>query len=244
MTIGGATRLVGLIGSPGAVAPSLSPRMQNAAFAALALDWTYVPLPVDGARLDAAIRGLPALGFAGANVTIPHKAAVHALCDVLDPFAERAGSVNTLVVREGRVVGATTDPAILDGIAAHRAVVIGGGGAARALAAALGEAGAEVRTFERRGSWPPEAAGAELVINATPVVDDPLVDVQARQVVVDLPYRPDGAETALAAAARAAGCRLVTGLEALVRQGAASFEQWTGIAAPAEVMRRAIGLHP
>ena len=73
------------------VAGSLSPRMQNAAFAALELDWAYVPLAVEASRLDAAVRGLAALGFAGANVTIPHKLEVARLCDELEPFAKRAG---------------------------------------------------------------------------------------------------------------------------------------------------------
>src|SRR5215210_914262 len=91
------TRLVGLIGDP--VSHSLSPRMQNAAFAARGLDWAYVPLRVRADRLEEAIAGLVALGFAGANVTIPHKTAVVAFCEELDEVAERAGSVNTLVVQ-------------------------------------------------------------------------------------------------------------------------------------------------
>ena len=87
--IAGGTRLVGLVGSP--VGHSLSPRMQNAAFAARGLDWAYVPLPAEAGRLEAALAGLVALGFAGANVTIPHKTGAIAFCDELDPVAERAG---------------------------------------------------------------------------------------------------------------------------------------------------------
>jgi shikimate dehydrogenase len=106
------TRLVGLIGDP--VSHSLSPRMQNAAFAARGLEWAYVPLRVAAARLEDAVTGLVALDFAGANVTIPHKTAVVAFCDELDQVAERAGSVNTLVVRDGRVLGSSTDgPAVV-----------------------------------------------------------------------------------------------------------------------------------
>src|SRR5262249_3553655 len=99
--IEGTTTLVGLLGDP--VSGSLSPRMQNAAFAARGLDWAYVPLPVDHAALGDAVAGLAALGFAGANVTTPHKAGVIPFCHELDESAERAGSVNTLVVREGRI---------------------------------------------------------------------------------------------------------------------------------------------
>src|SRR4029079_11746048 len=98
--ISGETRLVGLCGDP--VSRSLSPRMHNAAFAACGLDWAYVPLPVEEARVRAAVRGLVALGFAGANVTIPHKTAVLAACDEIDEIAEKARSANTLVVRDGR----------------------------------------------------------------------------------------------------------------------------------------------
>ena len=109
------TRLVALLGHP--VAHSLSPRMQNAAFAARALDWAYVACDVDPGALPAAVAGLRALGFAGANVTIPHKGAVAELCDELDDLARRSGAVNTLVFRAGRVVGANTDgPAVVSAV--------------------------------------------------------------------------------------------------------------------------------
>src|SRR4249919_4276475 len=101
LDISGGTRLVGIIGWP--VEQSLSPRMQNAAFAALGMDLAYVPLPSPPDRLEDAVRGLAALGFAGANVTTPHKLAVAPLCETDEP------SVNTLVVRDGRVHGLTTD---------------------------------------------------------------------------------------------------------------------------------------
>ena len=229
--IDGATRLVGLIGDP--VSGSLSPRMQNAAFAARALDWAYVPMPVKAERLADAVRGLVALGFAGANVTAPHKEAVARLCDEAEEE-----SVNTLVVRDGRVHGANTDREIVAGIGAKRVCMIGAGGAASALRGALP---GEVRAFSRRGEWPPDASGCDLVVNATPVRDDPLVELHADQAVVDLAYNADGSETALVAAARAAGCEvIVDGYEALVRQGAASFERWTGVRAPLDVMRAAV----
>src|SRR5207247_5425972 len=109
----GGTRLVGLLGQP--VAGSLSPRMQNAAFAVRGLDWAYVPLEVPPQRLREAVAGLTALGFAGANVTIPHKEAVVELCDEAE-----GESVNTLVLRHGRVLGFNTDKEIVAGFRAER----------------------------------------------------------------------------------------------------------------------------
>src|SRR5436190_7022216 len=196
------TTHVGLLGHP--VANSLSPRMQNAAFAARGLDWHYSAHDVEDAL--AAVRALRTLGFAGANVTIPHKQAVVAACDEAEGEA-----VNTLVFRDGRVLGFNTDRAILAGIDARSACVIGAGGAARTLAPALP---ADTTYFSRRGEWPPRADGADLIVNATPVRDDLLVEPRAGQTVVDLAYAPDGSDTALVAAARAAGCVVVDGLDA------------------------------
>jgi shikimate dehydrogenase len=224
--ISGPTQLVGLIGWP--VDHSLSPRMQNAAFAAAGLDWAYVPLPTPPDELETALRGLVALGFRGANVTAPHKLAVAELC------GSDLESVNTLLVDEGRVVASSTDTAILEGLSAERPVVVGDGGAARAFIAALPRA----RVFSRRGTWPPDVAAADLVVHATPVRDEVVFEAAAGQTVVDLPY-PD---TATAAAARLAGARVIGGLEVLVAQGAASFQRWTGVPAPVEVMRAAVGL--
>jgi shikimate dehydrogenase len=226
--IGGTTRLVGLLGWP--VEHSLSPRMHNAAFAALELDWAYVPLPTRADDLAEALAGLSALGFAGANVTAPHKLAVAALCDT------DARSVNTLVVRDGRVEGSTTDAAILAQVEHERPAVIGDGGAAAAFLDALPHA----TRFSRRSAWPPDARRADLVVNATPVRDEVVVEVARGQTLIDVPYP----ETATASAARAAGARVITGLEVLVAQGAASFELWTGKPAPVGVMRAAVGLPP
>ena len=224
MTAGG--RLVALLGHP--VAHSLSPRMQNAAFAARGLDWRYVACDVEPAHLPAAVAGLRALGFAGANVTAPHKLAVASLCET------DSRSVNTLVLRGERIEGCTTDAAILGGLPAERPVVIGDGGSARAFADALPHA----RRYSRRGDWPPRGEGADLVVHATPVRDEVLVSLRAGQTLVDLPYP----ETATARAARSAGARVVGGLEVLVAQGAAAFELWTGVPAPVPAMRRAVGL--
>src|SRR5262249_58624683 len=165
-------------------------------------------------------------------------------CDEREQFAARAGSVNTLVVRDGQLHGSSTDAEALAGVRVERAVVLGAGGAARAFVAALEDAGTEVRVFSRSRDWPPDATGAELIVNATPVVDDPLVEPRACQAVVDLPYRADGSSTALTAAAREAGCQVVDGLEALVRPSAASFERGTGGPAPVDIMRAALRLPP
>ena len=204
--------------------------MQNAAFAARGLDWQYVARDVED--VVAALRQLQVEDFAGANVTIPHKQAVAGACDETEGDA-----VNTLLFRDGRVLGFNTDKEILAGIAATRACVIGAGGAARALAPALPAA---TRYFSRSSDWPPDATGCDLVVNATPVRDVLLVEPVAGQTVVDLAY--GRAETALVAAARAAGCVVVDGREALVRQGAASFRIWTGLEPPVDVMRRAVHL--
>ena len=241
--IRGTTTLVGLLGWP--TSHSLSPRMQNAGFAALGLDWVYVPLPTPPEALADAVRGLVASGFAGANVTIPHKQAVLELCDELDDVAARAGSVNTLVVRNGRVLGSSTDGlAVTSQVEACglRALVLGTGGASKAVAAALEDEGADVVVRARRDAgWPPSAEGFDVLVNATPVKEELLVEPRPGMQVVDLAYLPDGRPTALIAAARALDCHpCVDGLDVLFAQGAASFERWTGEPAPLVAMRAAL----
>jgi shikimate dehydrogenase len=243
LDIRGTTTLVGLLGWP--TSHSLSPPMQNAGFAALGLDWAYVPLPTPPELLGDAVRGLVASGFAGANVTTPHKQAVIAFCDGVDEVAAGAGSVNTLAIEDGRVVGSSTD-----GLAVtsqlepegRRALVLGTGGASRAVAWALGEAGAEVVVAGRRdAAWPPSPDGFDILVNATPVKGEAIVRPLPGMQVVDLAYRPDGVPTALIAAAREAECHpCVDGLDVLLAQGAASFERWTGQAAPLVAMRAAL----
>jgi shikimate dehydrogenase len=218
--------LIGLLGHP--VAHSLSPRMQNAAFAARGVDGTYVAFDVEDPV--AAVGALRTLGFAGANVTIPHKQAVVAACDEAEGDA-----VNTLVFRDDRVLGLNTDKEILAGVDATTACVIGAGGAAAALAPALPD---DTRVYTRSGEWPPDATGCDLIVNATPVRDELLVTPVAGQTVVDLAYGPE--ETALVRAARDAGCTVIDGREALVRQGAASFRIWTGLEPPVDAMRNAV----
>ena len=224
--ISGRTRLVALLGHP--VADSLSPVMQNAAFAARGLDWAYVACDVAPEGFETAVRGLVAAGFAGANVTTPHKEAAAELSE------NDLDSVNTLVFEDGRIRGYSTDAAVLDGVSAERPVVLGDGGAALAFRVALSEA----RGFSRRGEWPPDVRDADLVVNATSERDEVLVELGPGQTLVDLPYP----ESATAAAAREAGANVIAGLEVLVAQGAVAFELWTGDPAPVGVMRRAVGL--
>jgi shikimate dehydrogenase len=198
--------------------------MQNAAFAARGLDWAYVALDVPPDDLEDAVRGLAALGFAGANVTAPHKLAVAKL------VGSELPSVNTLAGG----MGYSTDTAVLDGLEFERPAIIGEGGAAVAFKHALPEA----RLFSRKGEWPPDVRDADLVIHATPVRDEALADLGPGQTLIDLPYP----RTATATAAEAAGARVLDGLEVLVAQGAASFVLWTGLPAPVAVMRRVLGL--
>ena len=145
---GASLHTVGVIGWP--VAHSLSPAIHNAAFADLGMSWTYVPLPVEPGRLPAALDGLVALGFSGANVTMPHKTEAAALCDVRSEDAERLAAANTLVVEAGELHGHNTDAPGFDRFlrrdagfdpAGRSALLFGAGGAARAVALALAGGG-------------------------------------------------------------------------------------------------------
>jgi shikimate dehydrogenase len=276
--ITGATRLTGVIGWP--VAHSRSPRMHNAAFAALGLDWVYVPLTVPPERVADAVRGLPALGFTGANVTVPHKQAVLPYLDELTRTAAAVGAVNTILVRgDGSLLGDSTDgPGFLADLGEHgvhprRALVIGAGGAARSIVNALAEAGASVtvaaRSLEkahalcetiadtRRDGYGQVSAhpfphalrllvgDTDLVVNATSLglhdADDlpwdASVPFSAGQAVYDLIYHR---RTPFLDLAAAQGATTIDGLGMLVYQGALSFNLWTGLEPPLEVMRAAI----
>jgi shikimate dehydrogenase len=207
-----------LLGHP--VAHSLSPRMQNAAFAAVGFDWTYVLRDVMPEELEAALAEVE-----HANVTAPYK------LDVARILGSDLPSVNTVV--RGR--GFSTDAAILEQVTdCYKPAIVGDGGAAAAFRHALPEA----RVFSRRGEWPPEVGETDLVIHATPVRDEVLFELRAGQTLVDLPYP----RTVTAEAAASAGARVLDGLEVLAAQGAASFELWTGLPAPVDVMRGALGL--
>jgi shikimate dehydrogenase len=217
---------VALLGHP--VSESLSPKMQNAAFAARGLDWAYVALDVVPDEFETVVHGLVAAGFAGANVTTPHKRAAAQLAQT------QLDSVNTLVFEDGKIVGHSTDAAVLTGLPAERPAIVGDGGAAAAFRTALPQA----RVFARSGEWPPDVGDADLVVNATSERNEVVLEVGRGQTLVELPYP----ETATERAARDSGAQVVDGLEVLVAQGAASFELWTGVPAPVDVMRRAIGL--
>jgi shikimate dehydrogenase len=261
-----ARRRLGVLGWP--VAHSRSPAMHNAALAELGLGetWRYQHLPVPPALLTETVRALPWSGFAGANVTIPHKEAALALADTASDAARAIGAANTLAFgADGAIDADNTDaPGLLDALpespAGRSALVLGAGGSARAAVWALLHAGAADvavwnRTPERAVALARDLgaravdrhAPADLLVNCTSVglrpgagLDDlPLDerDLAAHGIVVDLVYAPG--ETPLAAAARRAGATVVDGLEVLVRQGARSLERWTGRPAPVEVMRRA-----
>lgn len=257
-----------MIGDP--VRHSLSPALHNAAFEALGLDWVYLAFEVPAGSAAAAVEGMRAFGIDGLNVTMPHKADVAAAVDALSPVAERLGAVNTVVRRGGVLVGESTDGAgFIDALradegfdpAGKRCLVVGAGGAARAVVLALAEAGAATvivtgRTPERvaaaaelagergRVGEAVEAGDADLVVNATPVgmgddgglpVDPSLLGTG--QVVADLVYHP--LNTPLLAAARARGTVTVNGLGMLIHQAAHAFRLWTGEEPPLEVMSAA-----
>ncbi|HMJ33035.1 MAG TPA: shikimate dehydrogenase [Baekduia sp.] len=253
---------LGVLGWP--VSHSRSPAMHNAAFAALGLrDWHYQRLPAPPEIFEETVRSLPASGFVGANVTIPHKEAALALADSATDAARAIGAANTLSFdADGAIAASNTDaPGLLaalpDAPAGKVALVLGAGGSARAAAYALREAGAaRVLVWNRtpeRACRLAEDLGVEAVIR--PLAADLLVnctsvglsDGEFKQLpidadalgtyatVADLVYRSGG--TGLVAEARRRGCTVVDGLEVLVRQGALSFQAWTGREAPIDAMR-------
>lgn len=263
--------MAAVIGDP--VVHSLSPAIHNAAFAAAGLDWVFVALPVAPGDAPAAVSGARALGIGGLSVTMPHKAAVIPALDGLSPVAAELGAVNCIhrdAADPDRWLGHNTDgEGFLGGLRADLAVdpsgigavVLGAGGAARAVVRALGGAGARVAVAARR----PEAAAAaaalggpaasvvpaggladavtsaSLVVNATPVgmAGHPGVPLDPTTLgpahaVVDLVYHP--LDTELLRAARAAGAATANGVSMLVHQAAAAFTRWTGEPAPLEAM--------
>jgi len=276
MTITAETRLVGLFGYP--VSHSLSPAMHNAAFEALGLNLRYMAFPVPPERLADAVRALHALSFRGVNVTIPHKVAIVPLLDDLDEEARAVGAVNTVIVEaDGRLLGTNTDGrgyvrSLVEetgvDLAAQRVLILGAGGAARAVAVSLARCGASRiaianRTPEKAvelaahvapyaDAWavPPERLAdavreATLLVNTTSVGMAPCVD--------ETPLPPewlhDGLlvsdlvyrplKTRLLREAEARGLITHGGLGMLVYQGALAFERWTGRAAPVALMREA-----
>jgi shikimate dehydrogenase len=261
MTIGpitGAARLSGVLGWP--VAHSRSPRLHNFWLGRHGIDGAYVPLPVRPDDLRAALSGLAACGFAGANVTIPHKEAVFAACTSVDDSARLAGAVNTLMFRNGGLHGYNTDGAgFLANLSAHGislqgpALLLGAGGAARAIAAALLASGVRVTVANRSilraqalaaslpgiavGAWHSRAealADHALLVNTTslgmmgqPQLDLDLSHAHAGLAVADIVYVP--LRTRLLEAAAARGLRTVEGLGMLLHQAVPGFAAWFGV---------------
>jgi shikimate dehydrogenase len=263
---------LGVCGWP--VAHSRSPAMQNAAFQAAGLDgWEYLALPLPPALFAETVRALPAAGFRGVNVTIPHKQAALAVADVASPAALAIGAANTLTFeRDGAILADNTDaPGMLEALraqidpAGRSALVLGAGGAARAAVWALVGAGARVdvwnRTPERAAALARELGArhvthpeaAEIVVNATAVGLEHNIDPFKA-----IPLKADtfvagscvidmvygSEETRFLEAARSQGARVIDGLEILVAQGVASFERWTGKMAPRQAMRGAVARSP
>jgi shikimate dehydrogenase len=275
--ISGATRLAAVIGQP--IRHSLSPAILNAAFAAAGVDWAFLALEVPAGEGAAAVRAMRTLGLGGLSVTMPHKAAAHGAVDETTAAAAELEAVNCVFWRHDRLVGDNTDgPGFVDAlrrdagldVAGLRCVVVGAGGAGRAVARALGAAGAADVAVVNRSPEPArraaalagaagrvgsagDVAGADLVVNATSLgmglaPDEPLpcdpAALHAGQVVADLVYHP--LVTPLLAAAEAQGARAVGGLGMLVHQAAHAFVRWTGVEAPIEAMAAAAraGLAP
>jgi shikimate dehydrogenase len=273
--LSGRARLAGVMGWP--VAHSLSPRLHGHWLHRYGIDGAYVPLPVPPERLEQALSALPALGFAGVNLTIPHKERAVSLVDRLSPMAERIGAVNTVVVEaDGTLSGENTDgfgfiAALSESAAGWRpeagpAVLLGAGGAARAVAVALLDAGVpEVRLLNRTperaraladelggsvhaADWAARAAaldGAALLVNTTSLGmrgQPPLVltlDALPRTALVtDVVYTP--LITPLLAIAQARGNPVVDGLGMLLHQARPGFRAWFGVDAEVDNDLRAV----
>jgi shikimate dehydrogenase len=229
----------------------------------------YVPLPVRDEDMGAAVKGLAALGFRGANVTIPHKGAVLPYLDRVDGDAALAEAVNTIVVEGGELLGYNTDVAGVygalvdvcgDSLRGAPGLLLGAGGAARAAALALARLGVDLTVVNRTAAavpgstcrWLPLAeltaarvAAQRLLVNATSLGMDGVGKVPASLAdtvtagQVVVDVVYARGDTDLLARARARGATVIGGLEILVRQAAAAFEMWTGRSAPLDVMRDA-----
>ncbi len=264
MIISGRAKLAGVIGWP--VAHSVSPRLHGYWLERLGIDGAYVPMPVQPEDFAKVLRLLPRMGFVGANVTVPHKEAALAAVDEVEPLARSIGAVNTVVVQpDGGLLGRNTDAfGFLENLRsgapdwhpAHKpAVVIGAGGAARAVCVALLDAGVPeiylVNRTRRRAEALAEVLGEELIVvlwenraaalenaallvNATtlgmrgqPPLELDLDGLPIEAVVTELVYTP--LETPLLKAAAGRGNRTVDGLGMLIHQARPGFEAWFGV---------------
>ncbi|MCL2134856.1 MAG: shikimate dehydrogenase [Candidatus Bathyarchaeota archaeon] len=278
MGISGKTFLCAVIGDP--IEHSLSPTIQNAAFNTLGLDFVFTAFTVKPSNVTNALSGIRALGIVGVNVTMPHKEAVVQYLDWTDASVKRLNSVNTIHCKEGKLLGYSTD-----GIGAlkalkengadpygKRVLLLGAGGAARAIAYALIHEVDELVILNRTvfevkmlsetlkmefnkkisvDSFAPSVitekiCNTDILINATPVGMNPYKEqslvaqssLKSDLTVMDIVYSP--VETKLAKDAKVVGAKVISGVEMLIYQGAASFEIWTGHKAPVQVMREAV----
>ncbi len=277
MVISGKTRVCGVIGDP--IEHTLSPIMHNAAFEALKLDYVFLAFKVKPSEVGNAISGMRALTIHGLNVTMPHKNAVIKYLDEVDPAGKVIASANTILNKDGRLLGFNTD-----GVGALNALeqngveprgkkvlLLGAGGAAKAIAYTLLQEADELVILNRTpkpaaelanllkqkfhkkinaGELSPSAvkdnlADSDVLINATSVGMNPNANLtpvapewlKPDLAVMDIVYNP--LETKLAKDAKVVGAKVVSGVEMLIYQGAASFEIWTACKAPVEVMRKA-----
>jgi shikimate dehydrogenase len=265
MVIDAKTRLFGVFGDP--VTHSLSPAMHNAAFGAIGLNAVYLAFGLKDPQ--GAVQAMRSLNMGGASVTIPHKTDVMACLDEVDVTAREIGAVNTIVNRAGRLIGFNSD---VDGamraleekgaIAGKRVVMIGAGGAARAIGYGIRQRGGTLLIANRSADKGTARAGdlgavysplgdhalaeVDILINATSVgmvprteaVPISLGGLTSRTLVMDIVYNP--LETALLSAARSKGCATVDGTAMFVFQAVSQFEMWTGLEAPVALMRRTV----
>jgi shikimate dehydrogenase len=263
------TRIAAVIGDP--VRHSLSPRLHNAGFAALGLDWFYVACPVAKGQAAQAIEAMRTLSIEGLSVTMPHKKSVAVAVDDLSPTAAKLGAVNC-VRRDGdRLVGENTDGiGFVDSLRSQlhmdpdglTIVIVGAGGAARSIALAMAEHGAQVGIFNRTASSAEEVVeivgtassvvqeeairDADVIVNATPLgmsndslPFDPSL-LSKGQSLIDLIYEPE--KTALLVEAESLGVKTLNGVGMLLHQAGAQFQLWTGCEPPLKEMAQAVGL--
>ncbi len=281
MTISGKTRVCGVIGDP--IEHSLSPIMHNAAFEALDLDYVFLAFKVKPAHVADAVDGMRALNIRGLNVTMPHKKKVMASLDRIDLSAQIIDSVNTILNQGNLLFGFNTDgvgavKALKENgveLKGRKVLLLGAGGAARAIAYAMAKEADELAVLNRTvkqakalakliektankkiasGSLSPSDVqknlqDSDVLINATSIGMKPHPEetpvppklLRSNLSVMDIVYNP--LETKLAKDAKAAGAKVVSGVEMLIYQGAAAFDIWTGKSAPVEVMRKAVLMH-